>query len=175
MCVCGGTPTPSVYSPLCVRKGLWHVPGWSWWDCGVSGGRGGGHCAMSWAVLGSLVCPPGRWAAVCPLVMLGWWPWCVPWDGGTGSVACPQGAEGIAVACALGCGEGCGLSGAGGAQGIAGGLLGLCRSVGCWGCGSMRGAGVLLWARCECPRGAAGWGWLGRQFLKDVVVDVLLL
>lgn len=139
------------------------------------GGGGGGHCAMSWAVLGSLVCPPGRWAAVCPLVMLGWWPWCVPWDGGTGSVACPQGAEGIAVACALGCGEGCGLSGAGGAQGIAGGLLGLCRSVGCWGCGSMRGAGVLLWARCECPRGAAGWGWPGRQFLKDVVVDVLLL
>lgn len=42
VCVCGGTPTPSVYSPLCVRKGLWHVPGWSWWDCGVSGGRGGG-------------------------------------------------------------------------------------------------------------------------------------
>lgn len=154
MCVCGDTDPP-----LCVRKGLWHVPGWSWWDCGVSGG---GHCAMSWAVLGSLVCPPGRWAAVCPLVMLGRWPWCVPWDGGTGSVACPQGAQGIAAACAPGCGEGCGLSGAGGGTGHSRG--------GCWVCAGAWGAGAV--AACEeqvscsgpgvgVPEGrrvGAGWG-----------------
>lgn len=68
--VCWGRGRAVACCPLCVRKGLWHVPGWWWWvrrGCGVVptclGGDGWTRCHVLGCMRACGV-SPGRWAGV---------------------------------------------------------------------------------------------------------------